>query len=95
MRLCNHKICKFRTLKITKLADLAKDLERYFTELQRLNAYLRTDKLKKKIDYPKMKFTINRRERITKVRFSSFHFPVHAFNTTKVKMPKQIPSEME
>ena len=43
MRLCNHKICKFCSLKITKLADLAKDLERYFTELQRLNDYLRID----------------------------------------------------
>ena len=47
MRLCNHKICKFRTLKITKLADLAKDLERYFTELQRLNDYLRFDYIEK------------------------------------------------
>jgi len=43
MRLCNHKICKFYSRKITKLADLAKDLERYFTELQRLNYYLRFD----------------------------------------------------
>jgi len=43
MRLCNHKICKFWSRKITKLADLAKNLERYFTELQRLNDYLRFD----------------------------------------------------
>ncbi len=38
-----HKICKFCSRKITKLADLEKDLERYFTEVQRLNDYLRFD----------------------------------------------------
>ena len=52
MRLCNHKICKFCSRKITKLADLVKDLERYFTEFQRLNYYLRIAYLRIDLLYP-------------------------------------------